>query len=267
MMKQLPESTSYLIRAGKKEQLFATLAKVSPGSTFNIDDEIVVAKVTQAKVPVAGLFKENRALSTIGFWVAFFCALLMVYGLNTWLPKLMIEAGYGLNSSLSFLIALQGGAVIGILALSNLCEKYGSKKVIITSYIAGAIALALLGFGGNTFYIFVLVAIAGAATTGSQVLIQAYVTSFYPAEMRSTGIGMASGIGRFGGMTGPILGGFLLTMTLPNFMNFAVFSIVGIVAAIGLSVIADKYSATNILVQEEKKADSAKTSEVAASLE
>jgi MFS transporter, AAHS family, benzoate transport protein len=68
-------------------------------------------------------------------------------------------------------------------------------------------------------------------------------------------------------MTGPILGGFLLTMTLPNFMNFAVFSIVGIVAAIGLSVIADKYSATNILVQEEKKADSAKASEVAASLE
>ena len=267
MMKQLPDSASYLIRAGKKEELFATLAKVSPGSTFNIDDEIVVSKVTQTKVPVAGLFKEKRALSTIGFWVAFFCALLMVYGLNTWLPKLMIEAGYGLNSSLSFLIALQGGAVIGILALSNLCEKYGSKKVIITSYIFGAIALALLGFGGNTFYIFILVAIAGAATTGSQVLIQAYVTSFYPAEMRSTGIGMASGIGRFGGMTGPILGGFLLTMTLPNFMNFAVFSVVGIVAAIGLSFIADKYSATNILVQEEKKADSAKTSEVAASLE
>ena len=178
MMKQLPESTSYMIRAGKKEQLFATLAKVSPESTFNNDDEIEVTTVTQTKVPVAGLFKENRALSTVGFWLAFFCALLMVYGLNTWLPKLMIEAGYGLNSSLSFLIALQGGAVIGILALSNLCEKYGSKKVIITSYIFGAIALALLGFGGNTFYIFVLVAIAGAATTGSQVLIQAYVTSF-----------------------------------------------------------------------------------------
>ena len=86
-------------------------------------------------------------------------------------------------------------------ALSNLCEKYGSKKVIIPSYISGAIALSLLGFGGNTFYIFILVAIAGAATTGSQVLIQAYVTSYYPSEMRSTGIGIASGIGRLGGMT------------------------------------------------------------------
>ena len=54
-------------------------------------------------VPVVGLFKEKRALSTVIFWTAFFSCLLMVYGLNTWLPKLMIEAGYGLNSSLRFL--------------------------------------------------------------------------------------------------------------------------------------------------------------------
>src|SRR6478752_1443366 len=51
MMKQLPESTSYMIRAGKKEQLFATLAKVSPESTFNLNDEIEVTTVSQAKVP------------------------------------------------------------------------------------------------------------------------------------------------------------------------------------------------------------------------
>lgn len=267
MLKQLPESTSYLIRTGKKEQLFATLKKINSQLTFNKNDEIEEVKVTQTKVPVVGLFKENRAVSTVAFWVAFFCALLMVYGLNTWLPKLMIEAGYGLNGSLSFLIALQGGAVIGILGLSPLCEKYGSKKVIIPSYIAGAIALALLGFGGNTFYIFILVAIAGAATTGSQVFIQAYVTSFYPSEMRSTALGVASGVGRLGGMAGPIIGGFLLTLTVPNFVNFMIFSVVGIVAAIALSIVADKYSAMNILANESKQSASANGKEVAASLE
>ena len=56
-------------------------------------------------------------------------------------------------------------------------------------------------------------------------------------------------------------------MTLPNYMNFVVFSIVGLVAAIGLSLIADKYSAVHILTQKEKKEDSAKANEVAASLE
>ena len=244
MMKQLPESTSYLIRTGQKKKLFETLSKVNPEFKYNLDDEIEEVKVEQVKSPIMGLFKGNRALSTIAFWLTFFCSLLMVYGLNTWLPKLMIEAGYGLNSSLTFLIALQSGAVIGILALSNLCEKYGSKKILVPTYIAGAIALTLLGFGGNTVVIFILVAIAGAATTGSQVLIQAYATAFYPADMRSTGIGVASGVGRLGGMIGPILGGFLLTLTLPNYMNFMVFAVAGIVAAVALIIIKDKYGAS-----------------------
>ena len=244
MMKQLPESTSYLIRTGQKKKLFETLSKVNPEFTYNLDDEIEEVKVEQVKSPIMGLFKGNRALSTIAFWVTFFCSLLMVYGLNTWLPKLMIEAGYGLNSSLTFLIALQSGAVIGILALSNLCEKYGSKKILVPAYIAGAIALTLLGFGGNTVVIFILVAIAGAATTGTQVLIQAYATAFYPADMRSTGIGVASGVGRLGGMLGPIIGGFLLTLTLPNYMNFMVFAVAGIVAAVALTIIKDKYGAS-----------------------
>jgi MFS transporter, AAHS family, benzoate transport protein len=266
MMKQLPESTSYLIRTGNKEKLFATLAKVNPTFTFNSNDEIEEVKTTVTKVPVAGLFKEHRALSTVMFWLAFFCALLMVYGLNTWLPKLMIQAGYGFNSSLTFLIALQGGAVIGILALSHLCEKFGSKKVLIPTYIAGAIALSLLGFGGNTIIVFLLVMIAGAATTGAQVLIQAYVTSYYPAQIRSTGIGVASGVGRLGGMIGPILGGFLLTFTLPNYMNFMVFALAGVIAAIALAIIADKYSADNSFSNPSKE-ETAKQNEVAASIE
>lgn len=264
MMKQLPESSSYLIRTGKKEKLFVILSKISPQLMFNSDDEIEEVKVTQTKVPVVGLFKENRALSTIMFWIAFFCALLMVYGLNTWLPKLMIDAGYGLNSSLTFLIALQGGAVIGILTLSQLCEKYGSKKVLIPTYIAGAIALSLLGLGGNTIVIFILVAIAGAATTGAQVLIQAYVTAYYPADMRSTGLGIASGVGRLGGMIGPILGGFLLTLALPSYMNFMVFAVVGVVAAIVISMIADKHAADHRSSQENTNVDSLKRNEIAA---
>ena len=67
---------------------------------------------------------------------------------------LMIEAGYGLNSSLGFLIALQGGAIVGTLIIARLCDKYGSKKMLVPMYASGAIALTLLGFGGNTFVIY-----------------------------------------------------------------------------------------------------------------
>jgi MFS transporter, AAHS family, benzoate transport protein len=245
MYKQLPETASYLIRTGKKEKLIATLAKVSPESHFSQNDEVIDIKIIETKVPIIGLFKENRAFSTVMFWTAFFSCLLMVYGLNTWLPKLMMEAGYGLNSSLGFLIALQGGAIIGTLIIGRLCDKYGSKKMLVPMYASGAVALTLLGFGGNTLGIYLLVAIAGAATIGAQNIVQAYVSQYYPPSIRSTALGMASGVGRIGGMLGPLLGGFLLSVSLPIHLNFIAFAIPGLIAAVALFMVPLKNAYQN----------------------
>ncbi|MFS0778321.1 aromatic acid/H+ symport family MFS transporter [Neobacillus sp. 3P2-tot-E-2] len=245
MYKQLPETASYLIRTGKKEKLIATLAKVSPESYFGENVEVMDIKIQESKVPMIGLFKENRAFSTVMFWIAFFSCLLMVYGLNTWLPKLMMEAGYGLNSSLGFLIALQSGAIIGTLIIGRLCDKYGSKKMLVPMYASGAVALTLLGFGGNTFVIYILVAIAGAATIGAQNIVQAYVSQYYPPTIRSTALGMASGVGRTGGMLGPLLGGFLLSVSLPIHLNFIAFAIPGLIAAVALSMVPLKNAYKN----------------------
>ncbi|MEL3962173.1 aromatic acid/H+ symport family MFS transporter [Lysinibacillus endophyticus] len=253
MYKQLPESAVFLARKGRKEELFKNLQKVNPNFTFNGNEEIDTIQEDISKVPVVGLFKEKRALSTIMFWVAFFSCLLMVYGLNTWLPKLMIEAGYGLNSSLGFLVTLQGGAIVGTIIIGRLCDKYGSKKMLVPMYASGAIALTLLGLGGNTLYIYVLVAIAGAATIGAQNIVQAYVSQYYPPFIRSTALGMASGIGRMGGMMGPILGGFLLSISLPIEMNFIVFAIPGILASIALVIVREKHSYIKTSIEQEKE--------------
>ena len=51
------------------------------------------------------------------FWVAYFMSLLMIYGLNTWLPKFMNEAGFPLGSSLSFLLTLNVGATVGAIIM------------------------------------------------------------------------------------------------------------------------------------------------------
>lgn len=193
-----------------------------------------------------GLFKEKRGLATVMFWVAFFSCLLMVYGLNTWLPKLMLGAGYGINSSLGFLVTLQGGAIVGTIIIARLCNKYGSKKMLVPMYASGAIALFLLGFGGPTMYIYFLVAVAGAATIGAQNIVQAYVSQYYPPLIRSTALGMASGIGRFGGMMGPLLGGILLDASLRIELNFLAFAIPGLIATIALSLVPDKRSYVNV---------------------
>ncbi len=199
LLKVIPESTAYLLQKGKKDDVIRILSKVVPDVRISRDADLTVSEVVQSKVPLIGLFKNKRARSTILFWITYFMSLLMVYGLNTWLPNLMIEAGYGLNSSLAFLMVLQGGSIIGTITVAHLSMKYDFKKMLASLYALGAVAIALLGLGGYTLYIYLLVGIAGASSIGAQHLIQAYVSQYYPPNIRSTALGVASGMGRLGG--------------------------------------------------------------------
>lgn len=240
IFKYVPESSAFLLQKGREQDVKNILARVDDKLDLSENVELTTNDAPQSKVPVIGLFKNKRALSTILFWITYFCSLLMVYGLNTWLPNLMIEAGYGLNSSLAFLMILQGGSIIGTIAVARLSLKYDLRVMLAILYAIGAFAIGLLGFGGNVMYIYLLVGIAGASSIGAQHLIQAYVSQYYPPSIRSTALGIASGIGRVGGMVGPTLGGILLASNLPMQFNFIAFAIPGIIAAIALGSVPGK---------------------------
>jgi AAHS family benzoate transporter-like MFS transporter len=78
---------------------------------------------------------------------------------------------------------------------------------------------------------FALVALAGTGTLGTQVLVNVFISSIYPAEIRGTGLGWALGVGRLGAILGPLIGGAILGAGMPAQWNFYVFAIV---AAIGM---------------------------------
>ena len=87
-----------------------------------------------AKNPVGMLFHHGLARSTVAFWVTSFMGLLLVYGLNTWLPQIMREAGYELGAALALLLVLNVGAVLGLLVAGQVADKIGTRR----SAIAGS---------------------------------------------------------------------------------------------------------------------------------
>ena len=109
----LPESVGFLVRQGRHEQARAILARIEPSRAISSNDELVLHDTKGGSASVVELFREGRLLRTLCLWVAFFCCLLMVYALSSWLPKLMAQAGYSLGSSLSFLLALNFGGMAG----------------------------------------------------------------------------------------------------------------------------------------------------------
>lgn len=184
------------------------------------------------RASIAELFRNNRTVGTLAMWVSFFCCLLMVYALGSWLPQLMRSAGYSLGSSLSFLLALNFGGMFGAIAGGRLADRFGLPRVVIGYFLLGAVCISLLGFKPPMVILYLLIFIAGAGTTGTQILLYACVADFYSLSVRSTGLGWASGMGRVGAIVGPMLGGLLLAAHLPMTLNFVVFAIPGLIAVI-----------------------------------
>ena len=240
MLKFLPESVAFLMAQKRESEARDILTQVAPLKHINEQDMLTVPPTTDSKAPVLELFRDGRAMSTMMFWVAFFCCLLMVYALGSWLPKLMSNAGYALSSSLMFLMVLNVGAIIGAVGGGWLADRLSLRSVLVSFFILGSGSLVLLGYESPMWFLYILVGIAGATTIGSQILLYAYVAQYYPTSIRSTGLGWASGIGRNGAIVGPLLGGALLAMALPHQMNFLALAVPGAIATVAIALVGSR---------------------------
>ncbi|WP_409304113.1 MFS transporter [Peribacillus sp. SCS-155] len=234
-LKKFPESLSYYILRKQGDQLAKILNLVNPKGNYKETDDFEYASAKESAKGFQGkkLFSNNRAVSTFAFWIMVFSCLLMIYGLNTWLPKIMQQSGYGLTSSLSFSLVLGIGQIVGSLLGGYLVDRIGHRKVLISLYLLGAICFVALSMTSNSLLLYVLIAIGGACTGGTQNLANPYISEFYPKEMRSTGVGVAVGVGRIGAIIAPLVIGLLLSTSLEPqsaFMTFAIPSILGCIA-------------------------------------
>ena len=232
----LPESIGFLVRQGRGEQAKALLKRLDPACDPKAEDVLEAHDNKGKSVSVLELFRGGLAVRTLSVWVAFFCCLLMVYALSSWLPKLMASAGYSLGSSLSFLLALNFGGMAGAILGGWLGDRYNLVKVKICFFLAAAASISLLGVNSPMPVLYLLIFIAGATTIGTQILLYAGAAQLYGLSIRSTGLGWASGIGRNGAIVGPLLGGALMGINLPLQLNFIAFAIPGAVAALAMTV-------------------------------
>ena len=70
--------------------------------------------------------------------------LLLVYGLNNWLPTIMREADYDLGAQLAFLLVLNVGAIVGLLVAGTVADRIGARAAGIVWFAGAALFLALL---------------------------------------------------------------------------------------------------------------------------
>ena len=246
ILKTMPESLPYLISHRDDRHLREVVQRVEPSLKLKADDQFVIPQVDVANgAPLAKLFQDGRGLSTLMFWVAFFTGLFMIYSLSSWLTKLMAMSGYSLGSALSFVIALNLGAMFGAIVGGWLADRFHIKWVLVTMYALGGVFLYLMTIKMPTDILYFVVAAVGACSTGAQIVAYAYCGQYYPMSIRSTGIGMAAGVGRAGAILAPLLIGLIVSLNLPLEQNFLVIAAAGLIGAVALAFINHSRSASH----------------------
>ncbi|MFI9381745.1 MFS transporter [Kutzneria sp. NPDC052558] len=240
-LRWLPESLEYLVLRGRAEQAAALAAKLGV--------EVPVISVPEKRTWLSAL-RELAApgyrLGTVLLWLASFCSLLTVYGMNTWLPQIMRQADFPLGSALSFLLVFNLGSIIGSAAGGRAADLFGSKPVVAVSFLVAVLSIALLATRPSTVAIYVLSGLAGYGAIGTTNLLNVFVTRYYPPTSRAAGIGWSLGVGRLGAVLGPVLGGLVLASGASyvwNFHLFAAVAVIGLVAT-GLVPVARRTPAT-----------------------
>jgi AAHS family 4-hydroxybenzoate transporter-like MFS transporter len=166
--------------------------------------------------PVSALFRDGLALSTPLIWLIFLLNLLNMFLISYWLPSLLTLGGMTPSEAAFAASIYAAGAVLSTLVLGPLIARLGAEPVLTANMLTGIACIAILTLAAPYPPLSLIVLFgAGAGFVGSQLGLNGFAASIYPADRRSTGIGWALGVGRLGGILGPIIGGLLLGFGLP----------------------------------------------------
>ncbi|HJE90441.1 MAG TPA: aromatic acid/H+ symport family MFS transporter [Dietzia timorensis] len=216
---------------------------------FGLEDDMAPkpARATLVEAETApqqrkeSIFSGRWRAITIAVWVGSFMGLLLVYGLNTWLPQLMRVAGYDVSDSIVMLFVLNVGAVTGLVLAGQVADRAGIRRTAKLWFAMGTIFLALLSLQvPNAWLLNAMIFITGVFVFSSQVLIYAYINTTYPDSARPTAMGMAASVGRFGAIVGPLVTGALVTAGIAYPWGFYFFAAIGLLGLIAVWIVPNE---------------------------
>lgn len=141
---KMPESIAWLVSRGRMDEARAMSERTGVPMPAAPVLQLAGTPPVEGKVGFAGLFSAHYLLPTLVLGLMSATGLMLVYSLNTWLPEIMLRAGFNAKGSLSFLAVLNGGSRFGALAASYAADRLGPKPVVAACFAIGAIGATAL---------------------------------------------------------------------------------------------------------------------------
>ena len=210
----LPESLEVLLLWRPADPRIARFAQaISPGIDAT---RLRVRQEAKTRQSVLAVLSPALRARTLLVWAVVAMNLFVNYVIVSWLPTMMRSAGWSLAAAQRSNVITSLGGIVGGLVLSWAADKGRPERVMAFGYCVTAVALGLfLVTPPTVLYWGSLLAVAGAGAFGAQFTLTAVSASYYPAEIRATGMGWISAAGRTGSIAGPTVIGLLMA-ALPS---------------------------------------------------
>lgn len=210
----MPESLRYLashgVRSGYAHRLAERLDPTLRQAPFEL---IAQAQHGRARMPLRQLFSENRAAGTVLVWLILFLGFATTTVITLQTPTLLHASGIALGTT-GFFVGIEGlTAAMGMAIAGRLVERFGPIAALVPAFVSGAVLLAGLGYvASSPILAGIVMTLLGftvpLGTSGGVAL----AATFYPTAIRSSGVGWAMGLGRFGQVCSPLVIGLMLTL-------------------------------------------------------
>jgi AAHS family 4-hydroxybenzoate transporter-like MFS transporter len=236
----LPESIRFLVNRGDRPNTVAALLnRLSGQSAFNGSENFTMtADHHLPGFAVKHLLSDGRATNTVLLWITFFCNLLIIYYLSSWLPLVLRDSGVALDNALRLGSLISWSGIVSTLLLGPVVDRLGAPRVVTALYLLAAGFVFAIGLSGaNVTLLAITIIGAGMCIIGGQSFINVMSATLYPTAVRSTGVGWALGVGRVGAIIGPVVGGMLLAAQITPRSLFFTIAVPALVAALAMFIL------------------------------
>ena len=237
----LPESIHFLF--GKTHHVSRFFMNRSADSVMNISREASrisrIAAVTLPAGPVqipihstaptsgrlSSLFRPGLARMTVLLSLTYFLCAIVLYGISSWLPTLMVKAGFSLTKSFSYSMVQAIGSCLGGVFLGYLLDIFGRKQGLALTYLLGGLSVLLFSLVTSEASLYIAGAATGIFVLAAPTALLVVIGETFPTSIRSTGVGFVQAMSKIGSILGPIIGGVLQAIDLSLKQFFVIFAL------------------------------------------
>ncbi|OPY71722.1 MAG: 4-hydroxybenzoate transporter PcaK [Syntrophorhabdus sp. PtaU1.Bin058] len=224
----LPESVRFLankMRYGDALREVQRIERIARCEPKDWGSDNFARPNTESKTSLKGLFRPGLRGMTLLVWGSYLFNFLAIYGLSTWLPSLLANAGFSLAKSFSYSIVQAIGSSIGGFFLGCILDAFGRKRGLCLTYFLGGLSVLWFGSATSEAALYAAGLATGIFVASVPFALHVVAGEIYPTHIRSTGAGWAYAVGRVGSICGPIIGGAIQMAGLNINQFFTLFSL------------------------------------------